>query len=212
MSSELAVEGLKCVLGLGITGAFVFAALRWDKKRREALKADISDSECVSCGSKDVTELSPGAYRCNECGYEGGSGVQAAKDEAKKEKVASLSDEDKRIKALKIIAEGQRVLDAHLGALSGTDVGEHLVDELIQAESEVGKVVADLKDLQLLMPDAIDSLPELPDYGGAFLKDNLRQAGWLAVAAAAASNRDKANASMMELKATLAAAKKVVEG
>jgi len=34
----------------------------------------IADDRCVSCDSADLEMLTAAAYRCNACGYEGGSG------------------------------------------------------------------------------------------------------------------------------------------
>lgn len=51
-----------------------------------AAAADIADDQCVACDSRDLTELGPSAYRCNLCGYEGGSGM-AALQQGKREAV-----------------------------------------------------------------------------------------------------------------------------
>ena len=60
------------VIVVGAVG-MVFLIIRHFRMKK-ALNEEISDDSCVSCGSSNVTVLEEGVYRCEDCGYEGGSG------------------------------------------------------------------------------------------------------------------------------------------
>ena len=70
---------------VGVAGAIAA------RRMANAAKAPISDEECVSCGSRDVQVQGAGVYLCLTCGYEGGSGRAAMREQTQAERYASLS-------------------------------------------------------------------------------------------------------------------------
>jgi ribosomal protein L37AE/L43A len=85
-----------------------------------ASKADIPDDQCVACDSKDVTVNAPGVYRCNACGYEGGSGQAAAQQAARQAGFDALSDDERRASALVDLREAVTLLESAIVGFDGT--------------------------------------------------------------------------------------------
>jgi ribosomal protein L37AE/L43A len=110
-------------LGLLAVVLVIVGVVIWQVvKRTRALRAPISDDECVSCGSKQVTVLGPGTYRCDQCGYEGGSGMAAQKDHEQRERIARMDPAERRASGINDLQEARTLLRAMMGA--GVVIGE----------------------------------------------------------------------------------------
>ena len=57
---------------------------------------EIPDDECVACESRDLTSLAEGVYRCNMCGYEGGSGYAAWQQKQRDDEMLALPPERRK--------------------------------------------------------------------------------------------------------------------
>jgi len=86
-------------------------------KLGSASRAHISDESCVACDSADVTSLGPGAYRCNACGYEGGSGLAAMQEQNRLAQFDQMSPDERRESAQKDLLEARTVLTSCIGSL-----------------------------------------------------------------------------------------------
>ena len=82
-----------------------------------ASRAHISDESCVACDSKDLTSLGPGAYRCNACGYEGGSGLAAMQEQRRLAHFDRMTPEERRKSAHEDLLEARTVLNSAIGSL-----------------------------------------------------------------------------------------------
>lgn len=113
--SDLVVLGLYGLGGVAVVGLVVWRVVAMG----HAASAPLSNEQCVACGSKDVTALAAGVYRCNGCGYEGGSGVAAAMAEREWAEVSAMSPEARRAGAVADLREALAVLVAADGRLGG---------------------------------------------------------------------------------------------
>ncbi len=94
-------------------------------------KDDTDAMSCISCDSKDVTEIAPMAYRCNMCGYEGGDGFAEYQSQQQMSRLASLSEDDLRARALDeldqsrlmLVGVGGQVDTSVLGRAAGMGAG-----------------------------------------------------------------------------------------
>lgn len=96
----------------------VLSALRMNR----ALNSDADDSTCVACDGTDVTELGPGAYRCNACGYEGGSGFADLQRSQDRAKVDALSPAQRKASARSDLENARALLLGAKGTLSGANI------------------------------------------------------------------------------------------
>ncbi len=64
---------------VNLAALLLFAAVgAWQAARfKRRLNAPDVDGECISCQSTALDVLGPDAYRCRDCGYEGGAGLAA---------------------------------------------------------------------------------------------------------------------------------------
>jgi len=108
----------KIVFVLIIVAVIIWQAI----KRSRALRDPISDNECVSCGSTSVTMLGPNAYRCDQCGYEGGSGVAAKRAQDQLDWIAQMDPALRQESGVKDLHEARTLLLSTLG--SGVTIGE----------------------------------------------------------------------------------------
>lgn len=104
------VVKLVAVVIVGLVG--MFAARRMSM----AAKAPIFDDECVSCGSRDVQSQGAAAYVCLSCGYEGGSGRAAMREQSVAERYASLSPEARLEAVTDHVRTAARILSNYNGA------------------------------------------------------------------------------------------------
>ncbi len=84
-----------------------------------ANRAEISDDQCVACDCQDLTRLSEAVYRCNQCGYEGGSGYASWKQSAHTRRLLALPPEARMERARENLLEAQRTLLSGSGDLGG---------------------------------------------------------------------------------------------
>ena len=84
-----------------------------------ASKEEIPDDRCVACSAKDLTSLGENAYRCNICGYEGGSGLAKIHEDREKARMAALSPQQKRKAALRNLRDAKTLLVAVEGTFDG---------------------------------------------------------------------------------------------
>jgi len=100
---------------VGIAGAVAA------RRIANAAKEPISDDECVSCGSTNVEVMSPGAYVCLACGYEGGSGQAAVRQKAQAERYAELSPEARLEAVTDHVRTASRILSNYDGKTALAD-------------------------------------------------------------------------------------------
>lgn len=110
-------------LSLLVIFLVIVAVVIWQiVKRTRAMNAPISDDECVSCGSKNVTVLGPGNYRCNECEYEGGSGMAAKQNQEQLDRINQMDPAARHASGVTDLHEARTLLLSMLGA--GVTIGE----------------------------------------------------------------------------------------
>lgn len=140
------------VVVLAIVGVVIWQIV----KRTRAMKAPISDEECVSCGSKNVTILGPGNYRCNECDYEGGSGMAVKQDQEQRQRIEAMDPAERHASGIKDLHEARTLLSAMLG--SGVAIGESssaigvAQSNLAQAKQHMQLASLKLNDGYLALP------------------------------------------------------------
>ena len=83
---------------------------------------EIPDDTCVACESKNVTALAQGVYRCDDCGYEGGSGYAAWQQSQRDAKLLALAPERRKELAREKLEQALRLL---LSADGDADAGHH---------------------------------------------------------------------------------------
>lgn len=115
---------------VGIVGALAA------RRMANAAKAPISDEECVSCGSREVQVQAAGAYVCQNCGYEGGSGRAAMREQTLAERYASLSPQARLEAVTDHVRTAARILSNYNGAAAAGNAAVAVlgVDELTRDE------------------------------------------------------------------------------
>ncbi len=93
----------------------LFRVMRW----KAAGKAEITDEECVACGARDLHSLGERAYRCLECGYEGGSGLAELHESARRQQWAGWSAAKLHRSAQVDLRQAQRFVLSAQGTLDG---------------------------------------------------------------------------------------------
>ena len=165
-TSSLICNLLMCLGSLAIPGGIAYGIWRMNK----ASKAPISDNECVACGSKEVTVVAEGAYRCDACGYEGGSGLAKLQDEAHVKGIEAMSDEDKRRTGIADLKQERSLLMGAQGTLAGAarlsvmDMAGGGGDRGQGKQSELVSAVKDMLEAQHHFRDAVLKLGQNGTY------------------------------------------------
>lgn len=79
-------------------------------KMRKAMTSTSGGETCVACDSTRTTLLAEGAYRCDDCGYEGGDGYAAMTTANERAAIDRLSPEVRRQKAQDKLVDARRIL------------------------------------------------------------------------------------------------------
>ncbi len=82
----------------------------------------IPDDVCVACDATSVTVLAEGVYRCDSCGYEGGSGYAAWQQGQRDEGLLALAPERRQELAREKLEQALRLL---LSADGDANAGHH---------------------------------------------------------------------------------------
>ena len=77
----------------------------------------ISDEVCIVCETSDLEILSEGVYRCNQCGYEGGSRRPQWLKEKRRLAVDTITGEARRERVLTNLTEARRLVESALGTI-----------------------------------------------------------------------------------------------
>lgn len=72
-----------------------------------AMDEELDDDVCVACESTNITRLAEGAYRCDDCGYEGGSNYGDYKQQQERERVDELPDEERRERGIRELRQAR---------------------------------------------------------------------------------------------------------
>lgn len=156
-----------------------------------AMKSEISDDQCVACESADVDFVADRVYRCNMCGYEGGSGYAAYKEGQQRRGFDALSHEKRHELGIARLEEASTLILSGIGDLEGAlhasrqDVSHHddhganleKQDQLFAAfrlfteaneltEDAVyllGRIATDRPDMADVMELAMDSISNVAD-------------------------------------------------
>ncbi len=97
-------------------------------KMNRAMREGSTGSSCTACDSANVHVFAPAAYRCLDCGYEGGDGYAAYKQGQKAASFEQLSAEERHARAHRKLLDAQRLLLSGIGdaqhamKLSGLDI------------------------------------------------------------------------------------------
>jgi hypothetical protein len=78
---------------------------------------------CVACESRNLTVLAPGAYLCDDCGYEGGDGYAAYQQEQRFRAFDALDKEERHAGARGDLLEARRLLLAAKGSFESATSG-----------------------------------------------------------------------------------------
>ncbi len=159
-------------------------------KMKKAMNEESTGTSCTACDSTKVQVFAPAAYRCLDCGYEGGDGYAAYKQGQKAARFDQLSPEQRHAKAHEKLLAAQRLLlsgigDAeHAKTLSGLDImgigsqayggssGEGNEKQLV-VTAAVGLMLEaknDMSDAQLLMGTPIFQHVIAGDMGGGSME------------------------------------------
>ena len=127
----------------------IWEAFKFDR----AAKAEIADDECVACGSKDLEELAPRAYRCLQCGYEGGSGLAEAHEAAARRELDELDPDQKRRKARALVDDARSLLTSARGTLDGAVIAS--VHDIVGIGGDPSGIAGEGSEKQQLMQRAL---------------------------------------------------------
>lgn len=164
--SDLVPSLISCSLYIIIPASVVGATLYGVHRMRKGMKAEIADDECVSCGERSLTSLGPNAYRCNACGYEGGSGLKAIQEAAHHARIDALSPQERRASGLRDLQEARDLLVAaqatfvsarHSAAMDvigfGGDRGQTKQAELVRAMGDAQRAHKAITDANRKLGD-----------------------------------------------------------
>jgi hypothetical protein len=82
----------------------------------------LSDDVCVACHSVDLTKLVPAVYRCNKCGFEGGSGLVAYRRAERLARIDAMDPSARYESAIGDLRESRLALLAADGLLDNATV------------------------------------------------------------------------------------------
>ena len=82
-----------------------------------AMKEPSEGDQCVACEGRNVTLLGPAAYRCNDCGYEGGDGWAARAQAERAAAIRQMPVERRHASARQHLLEARRLLLAGVGEI-----------------------------------------------------------------------------------------------
>ncbi len=111
-SADLVTLAIYAVVGLAVIGTVIWQVM----KRAKAMRAPIGDDECVSCDSRNVTQIGPGIYQCQDCGYEGGPGIAARQAQNQAAAIDQMSPEDRRSSGIQDLQEARTMLMSVAGS------------------------------------------------------------------------------------------------
>jgi hypothetical protein len=114
---------------------------------RSLASPELEDDGCMACGCTVRHALGPGAYRCAECGYEGGPGWAALRDREQLQRHASLGPAERTRAVL------GDLLHARVQLMTA-------VDRLAWLELEWALLVTELAD-EWIGPAGDPELPEI---------------------------------------------------
>ena len=145
-----------------------------------AMNEEIPDDVCVACESEDITVLAEGVYRCNACGYEGGSNFAEYKQQQRRKKVDALEGEARQEHIVDTLKEARTLASSAQGSLSSASAS-NIQDMLGVGASSYGGVAGQgyeaqeelIGGLRLLM-EAEELLDEVAHMTGRELPENLR--------------------------------------
>lgn len=173
------------LLGPLLVGALAVGWWLRNRRLRASMTAAIDDASCVACGSTNLEVVAEGAYRCVDCGYEGGSGRAALQEAAERAAIEKLPMPERRQRAR---AEFEEARDLVLGALGGLQsVLSHSMHDMLGAgdkgAAKQAELVSCLGELEraahgvrraamLLGDDALEvQVPEFDAFAWRFLGD-----------------------------------------
>lgn len=142
-----------------VVGSTIWATARMKK----AATAAIPDDECVACGSKAIEVIAVAAYRCTQCGYEGGSGLAKRAAKAHIQAVEAMSSDDKRrsgigdlVEARTLLLAAQNTLESALTAsridmmgVGGYERGRAKQNDLTSAAIDMARAQQHIRDASL---------------------------------------------------------------
>lgn len=104
--SELFFYLIAMLVGAVVVGIPLYKAWRMRQAENEPMPDDV----CVACSARDVTMLAAGVYRCNQCGFTGGSGMAAYQRQLEAQRAAEMSPQQRYQSALQDLRDARLAL------------------------------------------------------------------------------------------------------
>ena len=97
----------------------VIAAIR-NRRMNRAMSEEIAGDVCIACNGRNLEELGPEAYRCNDCGYEGGPGQAQLMESERQRAFEEMSPLMRIQSAREDLRFAQSLLQASIGTLESS--------------------------------------------------------------------------------------------
>ncbi len=104
--AELVFYLVALLVGAVVVGIPIYKAMRMRRAESEPLADDV----CVACNTKNVTILAPSVYRCNQCGFTGGSGMAEYQQQILRERAARMTPKERYLSALQDLRDARLAL------------------------------------------------------------------------------------------------------
>ena len=158
--------------------AVTVSAWMKNQRLRGVLEAPDTDDRCLACNSVNLTWLDTAAYRCHDCGLEGGSGLGQLKQRRRIESAMTLPPEERRSQALKTLGDARAMVVGAQGTLQAAhsysmyDIAGFSADRGARKQHELFSAVSELIQAQRLVQIATNLLGQTSqpdDLGVDFL-------------------------------------------
>lgn len=163
------------------------------RRMARAAKEPIFDDQCVSCGSSNVQIQGPGAYICNVCGYEGGSGRAAMNQQKQAARYVDLAPDAR----LKLVTDHVRTAARILEDVTPHGIGDSVASAAadLQVMSDDGNYEASVAAVASALSAAVVELRTASTIaGGAVVLGNGMSVDTDGVATSLLAAQDNPNA------------------
>ena len=151
------------------------------------MNADIPDDVCVACDSQDLTVIGQGAYRCNACGYEGGSGMAQLMEDERHTGFDAMSPEQRIRTAREDLLHARALLQGAIGSLGSAQSaavqdliglsGSAMGGEIDEKQNLLTTAMGDFEHARRAVLDAAYKL-NVPGTVAAFQSDDINFGRW----------------------------------
>ena len=166
----------------------IIAAIR-NRRMNRAMSEDIAGDVCIACNGENLEELGPEAYRCNDCGYEGGSGQTQLMESERQRAFEEMGPAMRIQSARKDLRYAQSLLQSSIGTLEssrrtavrdlvGTGSLMGMGGEVDDRQNLLTTALGDYEHARRAVLDACSKL-RLPDTIAAFESDDISFGKWI---------------------------------